>query len=366
MKKHHPENERMKRAYFAYLEEARRMSPQSVDQVAAAIAGFEVSTGQKCFRTFHVEQARAFKRKLLEATNPETGKPLAKATIHARLMTLKNFFQWLAGRPGYRRITYSDAEYFNPSANDSRVATARRERPIPSIEQIRHVLSCMPYATAIEKRDRALVAFTLISGARDNAIASLSLKHVDPLTRSVFQDARDVRTKNRKTFTSWFFPVGNDLEAIVTDWIAYLTGELLFGPADPLFPATLVSLSEDGAFKATGIERRHWKTAAPVRQIFRDAFTRAGLPYFNPHSFRHTLAMLGEQLCTTPETFAAWSQNLGHENVSTTLTSYGKVPSHRQAKIIGDLRYRGFGGSDGELDPETIKRVLAHLSRNAA
>ena len=152
------------------------MSPQSVDQVAAAIAGFEVSTGQKCFRTFHVEQARAFKRKLLEATNPETGKPLAKATIHARLMTLKNFFQWLAGRPGYRRITYSDVKYFNPSANDSRVATARRERPIPSIEQIRHVLSCMPYATAIEKRDRALVAFTLISGAQDNAIASLRVR----------------------------------------------------------------------------------------------------------------------------------------------------------------------------------------------
>jgi hypothetical protein len=186
------------------------------------------------------------------------------------------------------------------------------------------------------------------------------------LARSVFQDARDVRTKNRKTFTSWFFPVGDDLEAIVTEWIAYLSGELLFGPADPLFPATEVSLGEDGTFKVTGVRRRHWKTAAPIRQAFRDAFTRAGLPYYNPHSFRHTLAMLGEQLCTTPETFAAWSQNLGHENVSTTLTSYGKVPSHRQAKIIGELRYRGSGVSAGGPDPETIKRVLAHLSQTAA
>jgi len=65
------------------------MSSQSVDQVAAAIASFEVSTGHKGFKTFHLEQARAFKRKLLESINPGSGKPLAKATIHARLMTLK-------------------------------------------------------------------------------------------------------------------------------------------------------------------------------------------------------------------------------------------------------------------------------------
>lgn len=321
MQKHHPENERIKRAYFAYLEEARRMSPKSVDQVAAAISAFEVSTGHKTFRAFHLEQARAFKRKLFEVTNPATGKPLAKATIHARLMALKTFFEWLAGRPGYRRITFSDAEYFNPSANDSRVATARRERPVPTIDQIRHVLSSMPHLTTLEKRDRALVAFTLLSGARDSAISSLSLKHVDVTARSIFQDAREVRTKNRKTFTSWFFPVGEDVEAIVTEWIAHLNETLLFGPADPIFPATQITLGSDGGFKATGVERRHWKSAAPVRQVFRDAFTRAGLPYFNPHSFRHTIAMLGERLCTTPETFAAWSQNLGHENVSTTLTS---------------------------------------------
>ena len=35
-------------------------------------------------------------------------------------------------------------EYFNPSANDGRIAKAVRERPSPSIEQIRHVLGTMP------------------------------------------------------------------------------------------------------------------------------------------------------------------------------------------------------------------------------
>jgi len=63
----HPKNERIKRQYFAYLEEAKRMSPQSVDQSAAAITQFEVSTGYRDFAAFHIEQARKFKRHLAEA-----------------------------------------------------------------------------------------------------------------------------------------------------------------------------------------------------------------------------------------------------------------------------------------------------------
>jgi integrase len=59
----------------------------------------------------------------------------------------------------------------------------------------------------------------------------------------------------------------------------------------------------------------------------------AGLSYFNPHSFRKTLA----QICKTPEEYKAWSQNLGHENVLTTFSSYGDVARHRQAEIIRAL-----------------------------
>lgn len=365
MRKHHPKNERIKRQYFAYLEEAKRMSPQSVDQAAAAIVQFEASTGYRDFAAFHIEQARKFKRHLGEVINPATGKALAKATICSRLMAVKGFFVWLAGQPGYRsRLTYSDADYFNPSNNDGRIAKAARERPAPTLEQIRCVLAAMPTATDIEKRDRALVAFTILSGARDNAIASMSLRHVDLVRRTVFQDARDVRTKNRKTFTSSFFPVGDDIEAIVMDWISFLFTERLYGPDDPLFPATRIAVGESGLFEASGLERKHWGNADAVRRIFRQAFKAAGLPYFNPHSFRKTLAALGEKVCATPEMFKAWSQNLAHESVLTTFSSYGTVARERQAEILAELR----GVKAGKLSPneqpdkETIQRVLAHLA----
>jgi len=80
--------------------------------------------------------------------------------------------------------------------------------------------------------------------------------------------------------------------------------------------------------------RAHWSTASPIRTIFKQAFAGAGLPYFKPHSFRKTLALLGGQKCKTPEEYKAWAQNLGHEDVLTTFRSYGDVGGHRQVEIM--------------------------------
>lgn len=191
--------------------------------------------------------------------------------------------------------------------------------------------------TAIEKRNRALIAFTLLTGARDSAIASLKIKHVILHEERLFQDAREVKTKFRKTFNTYFFPVGELPLNIVKTWIEYLTKELLFSPDDPLFPKTKMVVGDDRRFKACDLLREHWLTASPIREIFKLAFENANLPYYNPHSFRNTLVRLGEQQCQTPEDFKAWSQNLGHEGVLTTLYSYGEVPDYRQAEVIKKL-----------------------------
>jgi integrase/recombinase XerD len=168
-------------------------------------------------------------------------------------------------------------------------------------------------------------------------VVSLKLKHLDPEEGKIIFDAREVATKFSKSFTTWFFPVGDDVRQIVVEWVEYLLRDELFGPDDPLFPATEVALNADQQFAAVGLSRRHWSNATPIRAVFRKAFTRAGLPYFNPHSVRNTLAHLGEKLCRTPEQFKAWSQNLGHEKVMTTFSSYGAVAAVRQGEIIREL-----------------------------
>lgn len=86
----------------------------------------------------------------------------------------------------------------------------------------------MPSATVLEKRNRCLIAFTLATGARDSATASMKLKHIDLDAGSIFQDAREVQTKFSKTFTTYFFPVGEDVLAILREWVSYLRDECLW------------------------------------------------------------------------------------------------------------------------------------------
>jgi len=338
MKKHNPNNERIKRTYFSFLKEAKRHTEATVDAAAKALNRFEVYTKFRDFKAFHFEQAIAFKRHLADQKGQRSGEKLSKATLHATLTQLKRFFQWLAWQPGYKsRIQYSDAEYFNLSDKDVRIATARRQQRVPTTEQIKHVIKRMPAETEIGRRNRALVAFTLLTGARDRAIASLKLKHVDLIADCVNQDAREVRTKLSKTFTTFFFPVGEEIRTIVSQWVSYLRDEKLWGNDDPLFPATHVALGATRQFETAGLARKYWSNATSIRTIFREAFSSAGLPYFNPHSFRNTLVQLGQEICKTPEQFKAWSQNLGHEKVLTTFLSYGQVACNRQGEIIRDL-----------------------------
>ena len=356
---HNPENERIKRAYFIYLKEARRLGEHSIDGAAAALAKFEDYTKYRDFKRFHIQQAIGFKSRLSEHISPRTGERLSRGTVFSTLNALRAFFHWLSTQPGYRsHLTSADAEYFALSDKEARIAKAIAERPVPTIDQIRHVLQTMPAATDIELRNRAVVAFTLLTGARDGAVASLKRKHVDVVEGKVVQDAREVHTKFSKTFTTWFFPVGEDVRRIVVDWVGYLDTLQLFGPVDPLFPATKIVQDQYHLFQTGGLSRAHWSNATPIRAIFKEAFTSAGLAYANPHSFRKTLAQLGERLCRTPEEFKAWSQNLGHEQVLTTFSSYGQVATDRQAELIRHLAQRH---ETGAPKMEMIDRMIQAL-----
>jgi len=227
------------------------------------------------------------------------------------------------------------------------------------------MIEAMPNKTDIERRDRALLAFAILSGARDRAIISFRLKHIDIERDLIEHDARDVRTKRAKTFTTWFFPVGDDIRQIVVDWVAHLRKEGGFGPDDPLFPKTKVAPGDDLAFRAVSLDRAPWANANPVREIFREACARAGLPYFNPHLLRNTLVQVAYDRKLDAEAFKAWSQNLGHESCLTTFSSYGTIPPARQAEIIRRLATDD-GHSDVSFQAEMLRKVADQMQRRGS
>lgn len=362
--KYNANNERIKRAYFRFLKEAKRKNEASVDAVAKAISRFEEYTGHRDFKKFHIEQAINFKKRLLNQENSTTGKPLSKSTVNSTLAHLRKYFQWLSRETGYKsRISYSDAEYFSLSEKDTRIAKISRPGRYPQLDQITKVLRSMPVNSDIALRNRALIAFTALTGARDAAIASLSLKHVDLDRNCVFQDARDVNTKFSKTFPTYFFPVGDEIRQVVEEWILHLRETLSWDDNDPLFPTTNMIVNEEKQFEAGGLKRQHWKNASPIRNIFKEAFAGAGLPYYNPHSFRKTLVSLGSKVCRTPEEFKAWSQNIGHEKVLTSFYSYGEVAEERQSEIIQKLSQNSCNPNEEVIAAaKVIIDKISHLS----
>lgn len=178
----------------------------------------------------------------------------------------------------------------------------------------------------------------------------------------VEHDARTVRSKFAKTFPTWFMPIGGEALAIFTAWAGELERDHHWGRDDPLFPATQMGLDPNGAFTPAGILRSGWRSTQPVNAVFRRAFEGAGLPYFNPHSFRDMLVRHAMTLNLSAEAMKAWSQNLGHADVLTTFTSYGHVPAHRQGELIraqGQPRAQ----QDALSDPNVI--ALIHAIRGS-
>jgi integrase len=335
MSKFNAKNERLKREYVLYLEEAKRRDPGTVDRVLKSITRFEESTRRKDFKSFHRQQAVAFKKRLSEALNARTGERLSKATVHSILRDLHAFFFWLAHLPGYKsHVGYLDADYFNLSDKDVAIANARREKRVPTLAQVELALSSMPASSPLERRNRAVLAFAVVTGARAAALASFRLGDINMNESFVDQDARHVRTKFSKSFRTFLMPVSDLAMAVAKDWHTELSADPSRGPDDALFPATAMTLGQDGGFTSHGLALKGWSTTDPVRDIFRRAFTAAGLSYFNPHSIRDMLVRHIMTLDLPLETLKSWSQNLGHEGLLTTITSYGSVPTHRQGELI--------------------------------
>jgi integrase len=352
-----PTNERIKREYFRCLKYARGKSENTIDVTRKALTRYEEYTGFRDFKTFRRDQAIGFVNKLAETLGARSGERLSYATQASTLAALREFFTWLAWQPGYKsRIYGPDINYLSLSKKDAAKAKAPKLRDYPTLEQIRAVIAACPTETVIDRRDRALLALGILTGMRDRAIASLSLRHIDmnktpPLVR---QEPDRVETKFSKSIVTYFFPVGNDLTEIVRAWVAELRADPRFSMNSPVFPRTRVSQGEARSFTRDGVEPIHWSDASPIRRIYKEAFSRANLPCFPPHSFRHTLVHEMDSLHLTPEQLKAWSQNLGHEHVGTTLTNYGKVDPHRQGEVL-----RSISLTPGEYETTLAARIRA-------
>ena len=337
MLKFNAENERLKRKYEHYLSEAKGQDEKSLDKVRAALIRFEESTSYKSFKKFHIDQARQFKAAMAKAKNAK-GKPLSYSTIDATLRIVKGFFHWLAGQPGFKKVvSYPDVDYFNNNRKDARVAHAQRAIPFPSTQAAFQAFQGMSEHTEAQRRDKAIFALVMLTGARAGAVASLRLKHVNLADGYLFQDGSEVKTKASKTFKSFFLPMGQEYMDCFAAWVRHLYDAKLYSPEDALFPKPEQRWL-DGKFVYDTLSREPYANSSHLNALFRVAFQQVQQPEYTPHSIRKTLGKEMSDRELTLEEQKAWSQNLGHEHFNTTVSSYLPVSEYQQGELIKKMK----------------------------
>ncbi|MBT6068316.1 site-specific integrase, partial [Candidatus Peregrinibacteria bacterium] len=338
------QNEVMKKQFFLYLKEVKGFSKDSMDAYERSILLWQECLENKDFSGFGKQQVRAFKSWLQNRTNRQ-GDPLSLVYRYNVLRRIRGFFEWLSMQPHYKsQINQVIVEYLSLSKKETRMAIQPNKRNIPPLEDVIKVIENIQIGSAVDLRDRALLSFTLLTGARISAIYSLPMKAFDQDTLTVDQNPKfGVKTKFSKRIYTTFFPI-EYTEAVeyFLEWYKYLKSKKGFRPEDPIFPkAILENGKENISYFNTGeVGPVFWSSANPVRKIFQKRFLEAEVPYYHPHTFRHLVVTEFAKTRLTEEEKKAISQNLGHENTGTTFGSYGygHIQEERQVDIVKNIK----------------------------
>ncbi|MDZ4724429.1 MAG: site-specific integrase [candidate division Zixibacteria bacterium] len=357
------ENEKLKRRYRTHLVGAQGMSAGTVLTVIRALKHYEQLFEGEDYSYFNQRRAMDVK-KHLEKQAWET-KSLSGNTAYHTLRILKRFFSWLAEQPGFKKKISLDAvSYLSLDLRKTQEVLNPVDRPFPSLEYVLKLVHSIIGDTEIARRDRAIIAFLLLSGMRFSALISLPMGCFDPHSLRIDQDPRrGVKTKFGKAIPSKLMVFDERMLLPILDWYRYLLSERLFPNTAPLFPKTLIEQAENVlSFAQVGVSDQFWKSGSGLREILQKRSQEAGLDYFNPHSFRHAAVHLAMERCQTPEEFKAVSQNLGHSKPMTTLMNYGTLPNDRMRTVLGEINFGKPARSQGQR--VSLRAITEFLNRD--
>lgn len=362
MKKANLENEKIKNKYFDYLKESQGYSEPTINAHKKAIYRYEEFSDFEDFTKFNKKRAVDYKKWIEEKKVPQSGKQISLTTVYHYIRNLREFFKWLSAQPSYRsKIIPTDIDYLKLQKAKSRIATSSKRERYPTFEQVKKVIETIEIKSEIDLRDRALLSFTLLSGMRDSAITTLSLGCFDEAKLLINQDPKlGVKTKFSKTIRSYLFKFDEQMLGYFLDWYKYLKTEKLFGNNDPIFPRNKIENAENSKnFSSNSVEPKYWQSVSSMREIFKQRFENAEIEYFSPHTFRHLAVITAISKCRSGHEIKAVSQNFGHEDVGTTMMTYGTLNNSQVGDIISGMSF----SNDTSKDSHIMQKLKALLEQ---
>lgn len=195
----------------------------------------------------------------------------------------------------------------------------------------------MPADTEMDLRNRAMVSLCLLTTPRIGSLQTAriqSIKYFKQYDAWAFvQDPRLLNTKFSKKITAFFIGHVEDLIEHVIAWRKYLLAKG-FTERDYLFPKVATSF-DSSCLPVNELTKEQIKSQSTIRDIFKQAFVANNLPYYKPHSFRHSMARAMKKGDKAVEQSIALAENLGHKGgLSTLHASYGGDYEQQQSAIL--------------------------------
>lgn len=219
---------------------------------------------------------------------------IALATVDGHYRALSGFFKWLVTRRYIKRKQNPMRAVDRPRVPDSKPRQVQ-------IDQFEQLLKSLPRETWIDHRDRLGIVTIFLTAVRVAELVALRIDDYNFVESTLIVRAG-------KGGHMRHVPL---LPVIKVEFAEYMM-------VRPAWSGDEVFLAADGG--SLGVSNA--LTSSGFRQMLKRRCQRAGVPYLNPHAFRHGLAMY--LLNEKGAEMSLIQRILGHKNVQTTAAIYAK------------------------------------------
>jgi site-specific recombinase XerC len=337
------------REYLAYLQNIKRLSPQSIDRYWSHLRHLLLWADVTAL-THAAQITPPFGEYVAHRTyrcGQREAVPLGTETQKKIIETGRSFFRWA-------KMYYSKPFLSLPATwvNDlipPKVADRAGTHVFVTLEEALCLANLSGDRNDLALwRDQAGAAFLFLSGMRARAFTTLPMAAVNFDQLEVYQWPQkfEVMTKGGRTATTILLPIP-DLLAQAKSWDAFLRENIppevwptyrWYPPVDNQWGLKALSFAGPGANRPAALNKR-----------LRLLWQRAGLPAKSAHKFRHGHAVFGVERCRSMAEYQAVSRNLMHRSIAITDKIYAGIELEERKQLISMLAHATVEPKDAEL-----------------
>jgi integrase len=327
--------------YRVFLASSSELKVDTIDEHLRSLSRMSHFFANKPFEKVTIQDVINFKNELRRLLKVENCEGLSRSTVLHILDRCEAFFQCFKRQPSVG-IDGDLPGYFNSSRHERTSASGMAKEISLTFDEALRIFQNMPSTSAVELRNKAIVAMFIVTGMRISALISLRGRHVNIHTRWINQDPREVHTKGDKHIRTYCLDLGHGLLSVLADWAKWreLNG---FGIDAPFFlPDRFIQPNCIGlGYRSKSVEAAQcWTSEDPVQKVIKDAAEAAGIPrdQVSSHDFRKIIhAFLSKHGGMMIHEEVALQLNLGHTPVETIRRHYASMQESEREVILDEL-----------------------------